>query len=118
MKKATDRIEKAILQQEKVMIFGDYDVDGTTSVASLYLFLKKIHAPLSFYIPHRYREGYGVSQAGIDEAARLGVTLIISVDCGIKSVELIDYARTCGIDFIICDHHLPLQGIMRMRRGL
>lgn len=107
MKKATDRIGKAILQQEKLMIFGDYDVDGTTSVASLYLFLKKIHAPLSFYIPHRYREGYGVSQAGIDEAARLGVTLIISVDCGIKSVELIDYARTCGIDFIICDHHLP-----------
>lgn len=107
MKKATDRIEKAIVEKEKVMIFGDYDVDGTTSVASLYLFLKKIHAPLSYYIPHRYREGYGVSQAGIDEAARQGVTLIISVDCGIKSVELIDYARTCGIDFIVCDHHLP-----------
>lgn len=107
MKKATDRIARAIAQQEQVMIFGDYDVDGTTAVASLYLFLKKIHAPLSYYIPHRYREGYGVSQAGIDEAARKGITLIISVDCGIKSVELIDYARTCGIDFIVCDHHLP-----------
>jgi single-stranded-DNA-specific exonuclease len=107
MKKATDRIERALAGHEKVMIFGDYDVDGTTSVASLYLFLKKIHAPLSYYIPHRYREGYGVSKAGIDLAASQGITLIISVDCGIKSVELIDYARTCGIDFIICDHHLP-----------
>jgi len=107
MKKATDRIAHALAQQEKVMIFGDYDVDGTTAVASLYLFLKKIHAPLSYYIPHRYREGYGVSRAGIDEAVRRGVSLIISVDCGIKSVELVDYARTVGIDFIICDHHLP-----------
>lgn len=107
MKKATDRIALALAQQEQVMIFGDYDVDGTTAVASLYLFLKKIHTPLSYYIPHRYREGYGVSKAGIDEAVRRGVTLIISVDCGIKSVELIDYARSCGVDFIICDHHLP-----------
>lgn len=109
MKKATDRIATAIAQQEKVMIFGDYDVDGTTSVASLYLFLKKIHTPLSYYIPHRYREGYGISRAGIDQAFGQGVTLIISVDCGIKSVELIDYARTLGIEFIICDHHLPDQ---------
>lgn len=107
MKKATDRIERAIVQQEKILVFGDYDVDGTTSVASLYLFLKKVHTPLSYYIPHRYREGYGISRAGIDQAAQQGVTLIISVDCGIKSVELVDYARTLGIDFIICDHHLP-----------
>ncbi|MFM7646296.1 MAG: single-stranded-DNA-specific exonuclease RecJ [Sphingomonadales bacterium] len=107
MKKATDRIERALLQQELVMIYGDYDVDGTTSVASLYLFLKKVHSPLSYYIPHRYREGYGISRAGIDHAAEQGVTLIISVDCGIKSVELIDYARLKGIDFIVCDHHLP-----------
>ncbi|MBU6307801.1 MAG: DHH family phosphoesterase, partial [Bacteroidetes bacterium] len=107
MRKATDRIAQAIAQQEKVLIFGDYDVDGTTSVASLYLFLKKVHAPLSYYIPHRYREGYGISQAGIDQAAAQGITLIISVDCGIKSVALIDYARQLGIDFIVCDHHLP-----------
>ena len=107
MKKATDRIVRAIEQTEKVMIFGDYDVDGTTSVASLYLFLKKLHEPLCYYIPHRYREGYGISKAGIDHAAAQGITLIISVDCGIKSTALIEYALTRGIEFIICDHHLP-----------
>lgn len=107
MQKATERIAHAISQQERVMIYGDYDVDGTTSVASLYLFLQKVHAPLTYYIPHRYREGYGISRAGIDEAAKQGITLIISVDCGIKSVALIEYARTLGIDFIVCDHHLP-----------
>ena len=107
IKKATERIGRAIAEKEKILIFGDYDVDGTTSVASLYLFLKKVHDPLSYYIPHRYREGYGISQAGIDQAAAQGITLIISVDCGIKSVALIDYARRLGIDFIVCDHHLP-----------
>jgi len=109
MKKATDRISKAIEQKEKVLIFGDYDVDGTTSVASLYLFLKNLHEPLSYYIPHRYREGYGISKAGIDHAAQQGITLIISVDCGIKSIALIEYALTLGIEFIVCDHHLPDQ---------
>jgi len=107
MEKAVKRIQEAINAEEKVLIFGDYDVDGTTAVSCLYRFLKKIHSGLDFYIPHRYREGYGVSKAGIDHAFENGFTLIISVDCGIKSVELIAYAKTLGIDFIICDHHLP-----------
>lgn len=107
MDKAVDRIEKAITDQEKVLIYGDYDVDGTTAVASFYLFLRSIHPNLNYYIPHRYKEGYGISKAGIDFAAENGFSLIISLDCGIKSVELVHYAKTLGIDFIICDHHLP-----------
>jgi single-stranded-DNA-specific exonuclease len=107
MEKAVDRIVTAIEQQEKILVFGDYDVDGTTSVATMYSFLKKIHSQLGFYIPHRYREGYGVSKAGIDFAKENGYTLIISLDCGIKSVELITYAKEIGIDFVVCDHHLP-----------
>ena len=109
MKKAVDRIVQAIQSNEKILVFGDYDVDGTTSVALMYQFLCSIYDPalLDFYIPHRYREGYGVSKAGIDFAAENQFSLIISLDCGIKSVELIAYAKTIGIDFIVCDHHLP-----------
>jgi single-stranded-DNA-specific exonuclease len=107
MDKAVERIIHAINNQEKILVFGDYDVDGTTAVASMYSFLKKIHTPLDFYIPHRYREGYGISKAGIDFAKENGFTLIISLDCGIKSVDLIAYAKELGIDFIVCDHHLP-----------
>ncbi|MBK9570441.1 MAG: single-stranded-DNA-specific exonuclease RecJ [Chitinophagaceae bacterium] len=107
MEKAVDRILKAIHNKEKILVFGDYDVDGTTAVASMYQFLKKIHDHLDFYIPHRYREGYGVSKAGIDFAKEHGFTLIISLDCGIKSAYLISYAKEFGIDFIVCDHHLP-----------
>jgi single-stranded-DNA-specific exonuclease len=107
MKLAVDRILQAFNQDEKILVFGDYDVDGTTSVACMYQFLKKQYDPVEFYIPHRYREGYGVSRAGIDFAYENGYTLIISLDCGIKSVELIQYAKELGIDFIICDHHLP-----------
>ena len=107
MEKAVDRILKAIEQQEKILVFGDYDVDGTTSVACMYQFLKKLTAHVDFYIPHRYREGYGVSKAGIDFAKENKFTLIVSLDCGIKSVELISYAKESGIDFIVCDHHLP-----------
>lgn len=107
MEKAVTRIIAAINQDEKILVFGDYDVDGTTSVASMYLFLKKIHSNLDFYIPHRYREGYGVSKAGIDYAKENGITLIISLDCGIKSADLIAYAKDMGIDFVVCDHHLP-----------
>ena len=109
MDKAVSRISKAFDNKEKIFVFGDYDVDGTTSVACMYRFLYKIYEPalLDFYIPHRYREGYGVSKMGIDFAKENGFTLIISLDCGIKSVELIAYAKTIGIDFIICDHHLP-----------
>ena len=109
MTKAVERINSAISCNEKILIFGDYDVDGTTSVASMFSFLSEIYNQqnLDFYIPHRYREGYGVSKAGIDFAAANNFTLIICLDCGIKSVEFIEYANTLGIDFIICDHHLP-----------
>jgi single-stranded-DNA-specific exonuclease len=107
MDKAVERIIKAVNDNEKVLVFGDYDVDGTTSVACMYSFLKKIYSEIDFYIPHRYREGYGVSKAGIDFAKENGFTLIISLDCGIKSVELIRYAKEIGIDFVVCDHHLP-----------
>jgi len=107
MDKAVERIIRAISNKEKILVFGDYDVDGTTSVACMYRFLKKIHPDLDFYIPHRYREGYGVSKAGIDHAKENGFTLIISLDCGIKSIDLIGYAKQLGIDFIVCDHHLP-----------
>lgn len=107
MDKAVHRIVTALQTGEKILVFGDYDVDGTTAVACMFQFLKKLHEPTEFYIPHRYREGYGVSKAGIDFAREAGFTLIISLDCGIKSVELIGYAKTLGIDFIVCDHHLP-----------
>ena len=109
MQKAVSRIEQAISDAEKILIFGDYDVDGTTAVASMYQFITGIYdeAFTDFYIPHRYREGYGISRMGIDFAAANGFGLIISLDCGIKSVELIGYAKTLGIDFIVCDHHLP-----------
>ena len=107
MDKAVERILAAVKNKEKILVFGDYDVDGTTSVACMYQFLKKVHPYLDFYIPHRYREGYGVSKAGIDFARENGFTLIISLDCGIKSVDLIAYAKGIGIDFIVCDHHLP-----------
>jgi len=107
MDKAVDRIIAAVEKQEKILVYGDYDVDGTTSVACMYQFLCKVHSSLDFYIPHRYREGYGISKAGIDFAKENGFTLIISLDCGIKSVDLIAYAGELGIDFIVCDHHLP-----------
>ena len=109
MDKATSRIDKAISTTEKILVFGDYDVDGTTAVASMYSFLGEIYdeQKLDYYIPHRYREGYGISKAGIDFAKENNFSLIIALDCGIKSVDLIDYANTLGIDFIICDHHLP-----------
>jgi single-stranded-DNA-specific exonuclease len=107
MYKAVNRILSAFSKNEKILVFGDYDVDGTTSVACLYQFLRNYHEETEFYIPHRYREGYGVSKAGIDFAAVNGYTLIVSLDCGIKSVELIEYAKVLGIDFIVCDHHLP-----------
>ncbi|MEO6868374.1 MAG: DHH family phosphoesterase, partial [Ginsengibacter sp.] len=109
MEKAVLRILTSIKNNEKILVFGDYDVDGTTSVASMYRFLKKIYKEenIDFYIPHRYREGYGISKMGIDFAKENNFKLIISLDCGIKSVELIGYARNLGLDFIVCDHHLP-----------
>ena len=114
MERAVERIERAVRDGEKIMVYGDYDVDGTTAVALVYKFLRKIgHQDLSFYIPDRYTEGYGLSVKGIDHAARKGVTLVIALDCGIKATEKVDYARKKGVDFIICDHHLPAEEIPR-----
>lgn len=109
MRRAVDRIGQAAARGEKVMIYGDYDVDGTTAVAVVYSFLCKNYPelPVRFYVPHRYREGYGVSSEGIDTAAAEGVSLMITLDCGIKSADKIAYAASKGIDVIICDHHTP-----------
>lgn len=108
MDKAVQRITEAVEWHERIMVYGDYDVDGTTSVAVVYSFLRKHYdGELSYYIPHRYREGYGVSKQGIDYAHNNGYTVLITLDCGIKSAELIDYAQSLGIDVIVCDHHLP-----------
>lgn len=107
MDKAITRIELAIEKGEKIMVYGDYDVDGTTSVAVTYSFFKKFHDKIEYYIPDRYKEGYGISTIGIDYAAENNISLIIALDCGIKSVDKINYANDKGIDFIICDHHLP-----------
>ena len=114
MASAVERIEKAVRENEKIMVYGDYDVDGTTAVALVYKFLRKIgHTNLSFYIPDRYTEGYGISVKGIDHAARKGVKLVIALDCGIKATEKVVYAKEKGVDFIICDHHLPAEEIPR-----
>ncbi|MDX5346650.1 MAG: single-stranded-DNA-specific exonuclease RecJ [Hymenobacteraceae bacterium] len=107
MDKAIDRLLTAIHHQEKVLVYGDYDVDGTTSVALVYDFLSAFVPQIDFYIPNRYTEGYGVSTQGIDWASENNFSLIISLDCGIKSVDKVAYAKSKGIDFIICDHHLP-----------
>jgi single-stranded-DNA-specific exonuclease len=107
MDRAILRIGQAIKSGEKILIYGDYDVDGTTSVALVYSFLRKYHSAIDFYIPDRYREGYGISTQGIDYALENGFSLIIALDCGIKSIDKIAYANEKNIDFIICDHHLP-----------
>ena len=107
MDKAINRIDKAIAAGEKIMVFGDYDVDGTTAVALVYTFLKKRYEEVAFYIPDRYKEGYGISTKGIDFAEANDFKLIIALDCGIKSIDKVDYAKSKGIDFIICDHHRP-----------
>ena len=107
LKEAVDRVNSAIEKGEKILLFGDYDVDGTTAVALLYSVLSSYHKELDYYIPDRYSEGYGISMQGIDFAAENDFKLIISLDCGIRSVEHVKYAQEKGIDFIICDHHNP-----------
>lgn len=107
MDKAVARIQKAVAEDEKILVYGDYDVDGTTAVALVYSFLRTIHDKLGFYVPDRYKEGYGISYMGIDYAQENGFSLIIALDCGIKANEKIEYAKAKGVDFIICDHHLP-----------
>ena len=115
MDKAVDRLQKAISEGEKILIYGDYDVDGTTAVALIYTYLKNLvnKKKIEFYIPDRYEEGYGISYKGIDYAADNGFGLVIVLDCGIKAVEKIDYANERGVDFIICDHHRPDEVIPR-----
>ena len=110
MDKAVERLHRAIETGETILVYGDYDVDGTTSVALVYSFLSNLSAKgglLSYYIPDRYKEGYGISFQGIDYAQSIGATLIIALDCGIKAVDKVEYATQKGIDFIICDHHTP-----------
>lgn len=107
MTEAVHRILNAIKNRESILVFGDYDVDGTTSVALMYSYLKSLGAQVDTYIPDRYNEGYGISYQGIDYAITQGIHLIIALDCGIKSIEHIQYAKEKGVDFIICDHHLP-----------
>ena len=109
MDKAVARILGAITRGEKILVYGDYDVDGTTAVGCVFKFLGTIYDPalIDYYIPHRYREGYGISLQGVDHAINSGYTLVLALDCGIKSVDLIRYAASKGVDFIICDHHLP-----------
>ena len=107
MKKAVNRIFQAIDTGEKIMVYGDYDVDGTTAVALVYSFLKQNHPHCTYYIPDRHDEGYGISKKGIDKAKTENVSLIIAMDCGIKAMDKVSYAHSLSIDFIICDHHLP-----------
>ncbi len=107
MTEAVHRLTKAVHNKEKILIYGDYDVDGTTSVALVYMFLKQFYADVFFYIPDRYTEGYGISKAGIDYAHEHGISLIMTVDCGIKANGKINYAREKGIECIISDHHTP-----------
>lgn len=107
MDKAVDRLCSAIRSGEKILVYGDYDVDGTTAVALVYRFLRNYHSNIDFYIPDRYAEGYGVSNRGVDYAKANGCSLVIALDCGIRNNDQIDYATTQGIDFIVCDHHLP-----------
>jgi single-stranded-DNA-specific exonuclease len=107
MDKAVERVRQAVVSGEKILVYGDYDVDGTTAVSLVYSFLRRLTRQIDFYIPERYDEGYGVSYKGIDWASENGFGLIITLDCGIKANEKVEYARERGIDMIICDHHLP-----------
>ncbi len=107
MREAVERIEKAMSNGEKILVYGDYDVDGTTSVAMVYSFLSKYYDKLYYYIPDRYDEGYGISYKGIEYAELSRIKLIIALDCGIKAIDKIKYAKDKGIDFIVCDHHTP-----------
>lgn len=107
MLKAVQRIETAIIKREKIMIYGDYDVDGTTSVALLYRYFSKFSSELQCYVPNRFLEGYGVSHEGVEKALETGVSLMIAIDCGIKDNREVEFAKENGIDFIICDHHTP-----------
>ena len=104
---AVDRLNDAMGRKERIMVYGDYDVDGCTAVALVYKFLQQFYSNIEYYIPDRYEEGYGISRKGLDLAAEHNVKLVIVLDCGIKAISEIAYAKSLGIDFIICDHHVP-----------
>ena len=107
MREAVDRLNEAMGNKEKILVFGDYDVDGITAVALVYKYLQNYYSNVEYYIPTRYEEGYGISKKCIDYAESIGVSLMIVLDCGIKATAEVNYAKQCGIDFIICDHHMP-----------
>ena len=111
MRQAVDRLKKAIDNQEKILVYGDYDVDGTTSVSLVYSYLRNFYSNCDFYIPDRYSEGYGVSEAGIIWAEENGFSLIVALDLGVKASDMVKLANHKGIDFIICDHHMPGESI-------
>ena len=113
MDKAVERVHQAVTSGQKILVYGDYDVDGTTAVAQVYSFLKQFTSKVSFYIPDRYDEGYGLSYKALDWASDNGINLVITLDCGIKAIEKVEYARGKGIDVIICDHHLPEEQLPR-----
>ena len=104
---AVERLNKALGRKERILVYGDYDVDGTTAVALVYKFLQQFSSNIDYYIPDRNEDGYGISRRGIDYASTTGVKLIIVLDCGIKAIDEIAYAKSKGIDFIVCDHHVP-----------
>jgi single-stranded-DNA-specific exonuclease len=110
---AVERISTAVKKNEKILVYGDYDVDGTTAVALMYSFLKEQYPGVEYYIPDRYKEGYGVSFQGLDYACQQHCKVVITLDCGIKAVEKVKYAKTKGLDVIICDHHYPGEEIPR-----
>ena len=107
MDKAVNRLNRAMGAKERIMIYGDYDVDGTTAVALVYKYLQNYYSNIEYYIPTRYEEGYGISRKSIEYAAENDVKLVVVLDCGIKAIDEIAYAKQLGIDFIICDHHFP-----------
>jgi len=104
---AVDRLNDAMGRKERIMVYGDYDVDGCTAVALVYKFLQQFYSNIEYYIPDRYEEGYGISIKALDYAAEKDVKLIIVLDCGVKAIKEISYAKSLGIDFIVCDHHVP-----------
>ena len=104
---AVERVHKAVVAKEKILVYGDYDVDGTSAVSLVFSFLRRLTSNIDYYIPDRYDEGYGISFYGVDWAAQRNCSLVIALDCGIKEAEAVRYAKAKGIDFIICDHHLP-----------
>ena len=111
MEKAAERILEVIRNKENILIFGDYDVDGTSGVSMFHCFLRELGVPNEYFIPDRFTDGYGLSNTGIDFAVTKGIKLIVSIDCGITAYDKVEYAKTLGVDIIICDHHQPPENI-------